>query len=306
MKHIFIVNPYAGNMTFANNLREQLEEIKGFEYHLFNSRCAGDETALVKRVCSFFPDEDLRIYACGGSGTLKHVLDGIEDFERCELAFYPCGMTNDYLKVFDEADRDRFSDIEELITGDVIEADYLQTNHGRAINTVTLGLDTSYMEEEFADRNSKGYGSPFPYVFNVIKSLLHINKMDIKLYIDSATFDASYMEVAFYNGVCLGGSLQLDDEFRHNNGRCNYILVPSKGLGYFATVIFALMRGDTRIVKERTRWGLDMKRAVFMKSDMSELVVNMDGEFFRAAGEWTVEVIRGGVKLVVPRGVRLD
>ncbi len=30
MKHIFIVNPYAGNMTFANNLRQQLDELKNF------------------------------------------------------------------------------------------------------------------------------------------------------------------------------------------------------------------------------------------------------------------------------------
>lgn len=306
MKHIFIVNPYAGNMTFANNLREQLESIEGFDFYLFNSRYMGNETELVKRICGFFPDEQIRIYACGGSGTFKYVLDGIEDFERCEVAFYPCGATNDYLKVFDESDRLRFKDIEELITGDVIETDYLQTNHGRAINTVTFGLDTSYMQEEMTDREQKTVGSSLPYILNVIKSLLHINTMDIRLYIDSATFDASYMEVGFFNGKCLGGSLKLGDEFVHNNGRCNYILVPSKGLGYFVSVIFALLRADSKAVKERTRWGVDMKRAVFMKTDMSELIVNLDGEFVRASGEWNIEIVKSGLRLVVPRGVKLD
>ena len=48
MKHIFIVNPYAGSMTFANNLRRQLEKIEGFEYFLFNSRYTGNETELTK------------------------------------------------------------------------------------------------------------------------------------------------------------------------------------------------------------------------------------------------------------------
>lgn len=70
MKHIFIVNPYAGNMTFANNLRQQLEQIKDFEYFLFNSRYTGNETELTKKIVHFFPDEQLRIYACGGSGTI--------------------------------------------------------------------------------------------------------------------------------------------------------------------------------------------------------------------------------------------
>lgn len=305
MKHIFIVNPYAGNMTFANNLREQLEAIDGLDFYLFNSRSVGNETALVKRICGFFPEETLRIYACGGSGTLKYVLDGIEDFERCEVAFYPCGTTNDYLKIFNEADRERFLDIEELITGDVVESDYLQTNHGRAINTVTFGLDTSFMEIDTIDRGSRTVGISEAYTWNLFKSLFHINRMDVKLYIDSAAFDASYMEVAFFNGICLGGSLLLGEEFQHNNGRCNYVLIPSRGIGYFASLMLSLMGGNTKRLKESTSWGSDMKRAVFMRSDMSELLVNMDGEFVKAAGEWTIEVVKGGLKFVVPRGVRL-
>ena len=100
MKHIFIVNPYAGNMTFANNLRQQLEKIEGFEYFLFNSRYTGNETELTKKIVHFFPDEQLRIYACGGSGTFRNVLEGVGENPLVELAFYPCGMTNDFLYQF--------------------------------------------------------------------------------------------------------------------------------------------------------------------------------------------------------------
>ena len=50
MKHVFIVNPYAGSMTFANNLRQQLEQIEGFEYFLFHSRYTGNETELTKKI----------------------------------------------------------------------------------------------------------------------------------------------------------------------------------------------------------------------------------------------------------------
>lgn len=42
-------------MTFANNLRQQLEQIKDFEYFLFNSRYTGNETELTKKIVHFFP-----------------------------------------------------------------------------------------------------------------------------------------------------------------------------------------------------------------------------------------------------------
>ena len=88
MKHIFIVNPYAGSMTFANNLSRQLEQIEGFEYFLFNSRYTGNETELTAKVVHFSPDEQLRIYACGGSGTMRNVLQGVCEKQHVELAFY--------------------------------------------------------------------------------------------------------------------------------------------------------------------------------------------------------------------------
>ena len=118
MKHIFIVNPYAGRLNFANNLRDQLEQIEGLEYYLFNSRYSGNETELAEKMTNFFPDEKIRIYACGGSGTFRNVLQGVGENPNVELAFYPCGQTNDFLKVFKEEDQMRFFDIEELIDGE--------------------------------------------------------------------------------------------------------------------------------------------------------------------------------------------
>ena len=129
MKHIFIVNPYAGSMTFANNLRQQLEKMNGFEYFLFNSRYTGNETELTRKIIDFFPQEQLRIYACGGSGTLRNVLEGVGENPNVELAFYPCGMTNDFLKCFKPEDRTRFYDIAELIGGETLVL-YRQTASG--------------------------------------------------------------------------------------------------------------------------------------------------------------------------------
>lgn len=305
MKHIFIVNPYAGEMSFANNLREQLEAIEGLEFYLFNSRYRGNETELVQKVCSFFPDEQIRIYVCGGSGTMKYVLDGIDDFERVEVAFYPCGASNDFLKVIPLEDRDRFSDIEELITGDVVECDYMQTSYGRALNSVSFGLDTQFLEEDYKNRTNRGNGEKVNYLWNVFKALRKIDRMNVRLFIDGHSYDARYMEIVFLNGRVFGGSLGMGQDFVHNNGRANYMLLPSKGFFYFVSVIIDLARQNDKKVKEKVLYGTDMKNVVFVRKDKSDLLVNLDGEVCAHGGEWNLEVVKGGLKFVVPRGVKL-
>ena len=143
MTHIFIVNPYAGEKTFADDLRRKLKEIKNLKYFVFNTKRAGDEEALVRRILHIFQDEELRFYCCGGSGTMRNMLNGFDDLEKAEIAFFPCGLTNDFLKVFGENEA-RFHQIEELIEGDVIQVDYIRTNHGVALNQFSTGLDSSH------------------------------------------------------------------------------------------------------------------------------------------------------------------
>ena len=40
MTHIFIVNPFAGNNTFADDLRTKLASMQNINYFVFNTRYA--------------------------------------------------------------------------------------------------------------------------------------------------------------------------------------------------------------------------------------------------------------------------
>ena len=82
MIHIFIVNSNAGNKEFANGLRVELSHIEDIEYYVFDVRYAGYEVELLHKVQHIFEDEKLRIYCCGGSGTLRNVINGIEDYMK--------------------------------------------------------------------------------------------------------------------------------------------------------------------------------------------------------------------------------
>ena len=304
MKHVFIVNPYAGSMTFANNLRQQLEQIEGFEYFLFNSRYTGNETELTKKVMHFFPDEQLRIYACGGSGTLRNVLEGIGEDPNVELACYPCGMTNDFLKVFTQEDRERFYDIEELIHGETILVDSILTNHGRALNTFSCGMDAEIMHYIATQHPVRTVGLQVPYSAYIFQALLRLKKMDLRIRVDDREMSGCYDELCWGNGCVLGGSLCMPTDFVPNDALGSYVFVPSKGLLAFIRILIHLIRRDNDYIEKHARVGHGKKMTI-TRADHGEIVVNLDGEMLAAPGEWTVEMRPASVRFVVPRGVRL-
>lgn len=305
MKHIFIVNPYAGNMTFANNLRQKLEQIKNFEYYLFNSRYTGNETELTKKILHFFPDEHLRIYACGGSGTMRNVLEGVGENPHVELAFYPCGMTNDFLKVFEQKDRERFYDIEELIRGDVIVVDSILTNHGRALNTFSCGLDVNIIQYIARQHPMRTVGIQVPYAAYAFQALLGLRKMDLKIRVDGREMDGIYDEICWGNGCVLGGSLCMPEGFYPDDGLGSYVFVPSKGHLALVRILVNLLRRRNVYVQRHARVGTAKKMRI-TRTDRGEIAANLDGEMVVADGDWNIEVRPDSVRFVVPRGVRLS
>ena len=305
MKHIFIVNPYAGRLNFANNLRDQLEQIEGLEYYLFNSRYSGNETELAEKMTNFFPDEKIRIYACGGSGTFRNVLQGVGENPNVELAFYPCGQTNDFLKVFKEEDQWRFFDIEELIDGEVLVLDSMLTNHGRAMNTVSCGLDARVLSLIEKQHPVRTMGIQLQYFVHVLQSSFGMRKNSYRVRADGLNFDGFYDEIVVGNGSWLGGSLCMPKGFYPNDGAEGYILAPSKGKFAFIRLLANLQSQDDRFVSEHARVG-QCKKMILAKDDKGEMVVNLDGEMIRASGEWTIELRPDSVQFVVPRGVTLE
>ncbi len=304
MKHIFIVNPYAGNLNFANNLRQQLDTIKNFEYFLFYSRYTGNETELARKILYFFPEEPLRIYACGGSGTLRNVLEGVGENPNVELAFYPCGMTNDFLKVFEREDRVRFYDIKELISGDVIVVDSILTNHGRALNTFSFGMDADIMEHIAKQHPVRTVGIRIPYSLYAFQALLGLKKMYLKICLDDEEMDGIFDEICWGNGRVLGGSLGMKRGFDPGDGLGSYVIVPAKGRLAMLRLLISLLRQKNAYVERYARVGTAKKMRVARKYG-EEIVANLDGEMIAASGDWEVEIRPGSVNFVVPRGVRL-
>ncbi len=304
MVHIFIVNPYAGKKTFADDLRNKLKNIRNLNYFVFNTRYAGYEMELIRKIQRIFDGEKLRFYCCGGSGTMRNILNGFDNLRDVEVAFFPCGLSNDFLKVFGDSEK-RFYHIEELINGDVIEVDYIKTNHGIALNTVSTGLD-SHSQTKMEDyRILTIFGRKLPYTFSLFSALLFSKNNRYKITIDDREeITDEFTELFFGNGYVLGGSLYFDHGACVNDGKGIFGLVYGcKSLKRFSLILAV---ADKNFKKADKRMRRDFCEKIrIQKEDGSPFVINHDGELIQDVNVIEAQIIKKGLRLVVPKGVTL-
>ncbi|MCH5250346.1 MAG: hypothetical protein J1E98_10450 [Lachnospiraceae bacterium] len=297
MKHIFILNPYAGNTMFAENLREKLSQIKGLDYFVFITRYAGYETELVKKICHYFADEKLRFYCCGGSGTMRNMLNGFEDLSEAEVAFFPCGLTNDFIKCFGGKQK-HFYRIEELINGDVISVDYIRTNEGVALNTLSMGMDSNYATKMESYRMASIFGKHIPYILALLYVILISKPQEYEIYIDGKKHEGRFTEILIGNGCVLGGSIRFIRKANVTDGKVVYMIVNNKGL---RPLVASLARKDYHGIQKYAELGL-CESIRIRRKDGSPVVMNFDGELVQNVSDWEAQVVHKGLKFVVPKG----
>ena len=297
MKHIFILNPYAGKTMFAENLREKLARIEGLDYFVFITRYAGYEKELVKKICHYFGGEKLRFYCCGGSGTMRNMLNGFEDLSEAEVAFYPCGLTNDFIKCFGGQEK-RFYQIEELINGDVISVDYIRTKEGVALNTLSVGMDSSYAAMMERYRMASMFGKQFPYILALLYVVLLPKSHEYEIYLDGKKLEGQYTEILFGNGCALGGSIRFIQQADVTDGKAAYVLVNKKGL---LPLLASIARKDYQGIQKHAECGFCEKIRI-CRRDGSPIVMNFDGELVRDVCDWEAQIVHKGLKFVVPKG----
>ena len=166
MKHIFIINPRAGKEkeNISVRVREYISAHPEMGALVFNTEYVGHETVLIGRLCHIFEDETIRLYICGGSGTLSRAISGIPNFSMVEVAFYPCGMTNDILKVF-EGEAEPFSNLTNLVNGTPMYLDILDFGFGKAVNFCSVGFEARVAEEVNSLSRVSIVGALLPYKF---------------------------------------------------------------------------------------------------------------------------------------------
>ena len=138
MRHLFLINPAAGKRDRTREYQARIAAAcSNLEYEVLVSQKPGDLTAWSRRAAA--SGEELRLYACGGDGTLNEVVNGIAGFSNAAVTHFPGGSGNDFIKIFN--DPALFSNLHALLDPKETEFDLISCNADYAINVCSLGLD---------------------------------------------------------------------------------------------------------------------------------------------------------------------
>lgn len=138
VRHLFIINPAAGKRASTARLEALLERVS-FSHEVVYTEREGDARRFTEEAAQ--SGAPVRVYACGGDGTLNEVVNGAAGYGHVAVTNVPKGTGNDFLKIFGPRYRELFYDLEALAAGPERPIDLIDCNGHLGIDVVCAGVD---------------------------------------------------------------------------------------------------------------------------------------------------------------------
>ena len=185
-----------------------------------------------------------------------------------------------------------------------MQVDYIKSNHGVAINTISTGLD-SYSQSRMEDyRVLSLVNDQLPYNVSLVSAVLFSGNNEFKIVMDGEEFEENFTEVVWSNGHVLGGMIYFDHNTNVQDGKGLFTCVKAcRGYKRLRT-LYALITKKCNLGVPYLMRSQGTKIHI-SKSDGSPFIVNYDGELLEPVTEIDAVLVKQGLNLVVPKGVRL-
>lgn len=225
MRNIFVINPYAGSKKLQKNLCDEIKKIgnkENLELEMYFTKSKGDGESFVRKLAE--SGEKVRIYACGGDGTLNEIVNGVVGAKNIELGFIPMGTGNDFLRNFGKAED--FLNLERQIKGKSILIDAMRYNDRVGINVINCGFDCSVVSKVESLRNNKIVPKGMAYSTGVILSLIKMPTEKLTFKFDDGTIlNQRFLLFLVANGSYYGGGYKAASEAKVNDGLLDVMIV---------------------------------------------------------------------------------
>ena len=224
MKHIFIINPAAGSKDRTKDYSVTIHDIctaKNLDYRIEVSSAPGECTRIAREAAQ--SGEEVRIYACGGDGTLNEVVAGAAGHPNAAVTAFSGGSGNDFTKLFNEPAA--FFDLERLLDAQEAEFDLIRCNNDLALNICSVGLDARIGTDVASYKRIpllhgfRAYAAST--VVNVIKGIAEHYIVEV----NGEVIDGEHTFVCVCNGRYYGGGFNPVPEADPADGLLDVLLV---------------------------------------------------------------------------------
>ena len=298
MTHLFIINPAAGSRNRTKQYKAAIRQVcreKGLNYRIYVSTAPGDcERAAREAALSGAP---VRIYACGGDGTLNEVASGAAGFPNAAVTVFSGGSGNDFVKLFD--DPKAFFDLNRLVDCDETEFDMIRCNDRLSLNICSVGLDARIGTDVASYKRIPLLTGFRAYAVSTVINLFRGISEHYTIEIDGQTFDDEYTLMCVCNGRYYGGGFNPVPEADPADGLLDVLLVDKVSLLQVASVIGKYKAGRYQELPDLVRHFRTDRITVRCDKDTP---INLDGELMTAQ-DITFRLAKERVRFFYPKGL---
>ena len=302
MKHLFIINPAAGKRDRSEEYSEQIRRVcteRGLDFEIACSQKQGDCREIARRAAE--SGGEVRLYACGGDGTLNEVDNGAAGFDNAAVTHFPCGSGNDMIKMFDQTEP--FFHLERLLDCDEAYFDLIRCNGVYAINILSMGLDARVGTEIAKYKRLPLVTGSGAYVISLIVNLLKGLSQRFVIHMDGRPLaDGRHTLVCVCNGRWYGGGYNPVPEAEPDDGLLDVLVVKKVGLLKASSLLGRYQVGRYAELPDYiTHYQC---RSLTIGCDRRS-VVNIDGEaIFTTQAE--IEIVPHAIRFFYPKGLHYE
>ena len=298
MKHLFIINPAAGSRNRTEEYSKVIHKIcraRKVDYEIRVSTAPGEVTRIARE--SAETGEALRLYACGGDGTLNEVVAGAAGHDNAAVTVFSGGSGNDFVKIFD--DPRAFFDLHRLMDADEAIFDLIRCNDDLSLNICSVGLDArigtdvSRYKRIPLLQGFRAYAASS--VVNIVKGIGEHYVVEV----NGEVFDGRHTFVCVCNGRYYGGGFNPIPDADPSDGLLDVLVVKEVSRAQVPGLIGKYKNGRYKELDHVAR---------YLKTDHVKITcdrptpINLDGEL-RTAQVIEMSVAREKIRFFYPKGL---
>ena len=298
MKHLFIINPAAGSYNRTEEASPVLHEIcrrRGLDYEVRVSTAPGE----CRRIAAEYiaTGEELRIYACGGDGTLNEIVQAAAGKDNVAITTYSGGSGNDFVKIFSEPQA--FRNLERLLDAQEDTFDLIRCNGDIALNICSVGLDARIGTDVANYKRLPLLSGYRAYVASTVVNVIKGIQEHYVVEIEGQRIDGKQTMICVCNGRYYGGGFNPVPEADPSDGMLDVLIVRGVSRLQVPTVVGKYKAGQYKQLPKLVRYF--KTKSVKIICD-KETPINLDGEM-RLGKEILMEVAQEKIRFFYPKGL---
>ena len=298
MKHLFVINPVAGGKKnlFEDTKRMITEFTKTLKepFEIYITKKPMD--ACRKIIEEADSSGELRVYACGGDGTLNECVNGAAEHKNVTVTHFPCGTGNDFLKTFGMENVKMFRDLKALSTGVIREIDLIDCNGRYGINICSVGIDARIGTDVHKYSNIPLIGGATGYVVSLVVNVIKGVTQKFKVTTDNTVIDKKITLACVCNGRFYGGGFNPVPDAMPDDGVLDCLIVEPVSRLKVAEIVGRYAKG--RFSEFPDIFNYIRGSGIEIECD-KDFVVNIDGEALYT-NKIVFKLVHKGLNFVFP------